>query len=138
MMKFSEETTEKILDIKEFSNGKLGSEFELSALIESASKSGKQIYFDKLIFTAKFLKGLKSVMAKNVNDKVLTGKYVKEFSDNLEVFKDCVKIITSDAEDIIKDMFRKKYLEVTQESMNNAVLLIDDLALCKDYYNSKR
>ncbi len=137
-MKFSEETIDLILDIKEFSGGKLRNEFELSALIEYTINKDNRSKFDDIIFHAKFLKGLAKVMSGYNESEDKAEKLLSEYTSELKVITGLIESVLSMTEPIIKDSFNKKYFELTPECFMNLNLFLEDLSLCKDYFNDRK
>lgn len=134
-MRFSEQTIDLILDIKEFSGGKLKNEFELSALIEYTKIKTNNISFDDIIFKAKFLKGLSKVIAVNTDSKENSDKLLAEYSDELKNLVILIQNSLQNSDDIIVNSFKNKFFELTPECFLNLNFLIDDLSVCKDYFN---
>ena len=134
-MKFSEETIDLILDIKEFTGGKLKNEFELSALIEFTHTHGKDVTFSEIIFKAKFLKGLARVMAASTESKENSEKFLAEYTEELASITALITKGLENSDTIISETFKSRFFELTPESFMNMNPLIEDLALCKDYFN---
>jgi len=137
-MRFSEKTIDLILDIKEFSGGKLKNEFELSALIEYTIYKENRKIFDDIIFKAKFLKGLSKVMAGKIESQENRGKLLEEYTAELTSLTESINNAFTDSDPVIKDSFLNKYFELTPESFMNLNLLLEDLSVCKDYFNDKK
>lgn len=137
-MRFSNETIDLILDIKEFSNGKLKNEFELSALIEYTNNDKSHVSFRDIIFKAKFLKGLARVIAVSTDSKENSEKFISEYTAELKKLTEMILSGLSGSNQIILDSFKKKFFELTPESLKSFNLLIEDLSICKDYFNDLR
>jgi len=137
-MRFSEETIDLILDIKEFSGGKLKNEFELSALIEFTHTNKSDISFNDIIFKAKFLKGLAKVMAVSVESKENSEKFMTEYTTELKKLTELIQKGLQKSDPLILNTFKNKYFDLTPESFINMNFLIEDLSVCKDYFNDKR
>lgn len=134
-MRFSEKTIDLILDIKEFSGGKLKNEFELSALIEYTKTKPNKISFESIIFKAKFLKGLSKIIAVNPDSKEDTDKLLSEYTEELKKLTLLIRDSLTDTDSVILGMFKNKFFELTQECFLNLNLLIEDLSVCKDFFN---
>lgn len=137
-MRFSEETIDLILDIKEYSGGKLKNEFELSALIEHTIQKENKKAFDDIIFKAKFLKGLSKVMAGTIENEESREKLLTEYTAELKSLTELINNTLSIPDPMIKDSFGNKFFELTPESFMNLNLLLEDLSTCKDYFNDKK
>lgn len=137
-MRFSEKTIDLILDIKEFSGGKLKNEFELSALIEFTHTNKSDISFKDIIFKAKFLKGLAKVMAVSVESKENSEKFMTEYTTELKNLTELILNALQNSDPVILNTFKNKYFELTPDCFINMNLLIEDLSVCKDYYNDKK
>ena len=90
-MRFSEDTIDLILDIKEYSGGKLRNEFELSALIEHTIYRNNQKIFNDIIFKAKFLKGLSRVLAGKIENNESREKLFSEYTEEIKNFTELIK-----------------------------------------------
>ncbi len=134
-MRFSEETIDLILDIKEFSGGKLKNEFELSALIEYTKTRPNSITFDSIIFKAKFLKGLSKVIAVNSDSKEDMEKLLSEYTEELKNLTILIQDSLIDSDAVIMSSLKNKFFELTPDCFLNLNLLIEDLSVCKDYFN---
>ena len=137
-MRFSEETIDLILDIKEFSGGKLKNEFELSALIEFTISRQNEKTFGDIIFKAKFLKGMSKVMSGNIESEDSRKKLLAEYAEELRKLTDLINETLSNSEPVIIDSFGKKFFELTPECYMNLNLLVEDLSVCKDFFNDKK
>ncbi len=133
-MKFSDKTVDLIFKINEFSGKRVKNVFEVSFLIESALSSEiKRKEFEDLIFTAKYVNGLKSVLS----NRIITGneymeKMFDEFNKNFQKFLDQLKVMTFES---MNKQYTGKYFALDQQSINNSMELIEDLSLCKTYFN---
>jgi hypothetical protein len=137
-MRFSEETIDLILDIKEYSGGKIRNEFELSALMEFTVNKQNKKAFDDIVFKAKFLKGLSKVMAGNIESKESRKKLLAEYTEELKNLTELIKDTLSSPEPIVMNTFNQKFFELTPECFMNLNLLIEDLSVCKDFFNDKK
>jgi len=137
-MRFSEETIDLILDIKEYSGGKLRNEFELSALIEFTINRNNQRTFNNIIFKAKFLKGLSKVLAGNIDSEENRQKLLAEYTEEFKNFAELIKDSLSGYDPIINESFSHKFFELTPDCLMNLNILVEDLSVCKDYFNDKK
>ena len=137
-MRFSEETIDLILDIKEYSGGKLKNEFELSALIEFTINRQNNKTFDDIIFKAKFLKGLSKVLAGKIESKESRDKLFSEYTEEFKNFTELIKDTLSILDPIVSESFMQKFFKLTPECFMNLNLLLEDLSVCKDFFNDKK
>jgi hypothetical protein len=137
-MRFSEDTIDLILDIKEYSGGKLRNDFELSALIEHTINKNNQKTFNDIIFKAKFLKGLSRVLAGKIESNESREKLFSEYTEEIKNFTELIKDTLSKLDPVITGMFMQKFFELTPECFMNLNLLIEDLSVCKDFFNDKK
>lgn len=132
-MTFSEKTKDLLLDIKEYSNGKIKNDFELSVLFEAGYFANKTV-FGELIFKAKFLNGILKILSDNPAQDV-TEKLMPEFAKNLEELTGLIKDILVAADESANKIFFEKYFDVKPDIISELALLIMDLSACKDYFN---
>lgn len=136
-VKLSDNTTDLLFEVKEFSENGIVNINDTAALIEFTLGRSDEKTFRDLIFTAKYLQGLKNVLNKNVpiDDNAETN-IRNEFQKNLEKFHRQLKsILKSSGNDEFNKQFEETYISLTQEAMFNIMNLIDDLSFFKKYYN---
>lgn len=136
-MSFSGKTIDLILEIKDFSNGKVKNDFDLSVLLETGYFTDKKPVFEELIFKAKFLYGMLNIFSGNPYQEHFE-KILPEFGKNLEEFTGILRKITEDGNDYITKPFREKYLNISPEVLPELAILISDLSICKDYFNEMK
>jgi hypothetical protein len=146
-MDISEKTLNLVLDIKDFSGGKLKNENDVATLIECSVSAEKQALFDDMIFIAKYLNGLGKILHSNMAGATLSGKdkieenaeekIKNEFRQSLVKLRIQIKEIVEAALSEDKNYFEQKYLVMTRESMINLTTLIYDLSWVKKYMNSR-
>jgi hypothetical protein len=136
-MSFSEKTINLILDIKEYSDGKIKNDFELSVLLESGYFTDKRPLFEELIFKAKFLNGVLNIFSGNPGQDKMD-KLMPEFAKNLEDLTGLMKKIVGTSGEGINKIFQEKYFVVKPDVINELTLLIMDLSACKDYFNDRK
>ncbi len=131
---FSEETNNTVLEISDFSNGKLKNIFELSALIENSKR--KEKLFGDIIFRAKYLYGIVNVLSDAANSDIVNDSLKSEFSSALLELKDLLSSYVSDIPE--KEMFDKKFFGMSQECMNDFIGFVIDLSYTKEYFNDRK
>lgn len=150
-MKLSQKTKDTLLELNEFSGGKIKNTLDLSYLIEIAEISQKDKLFYDIQFTAKYINGLTKVLQSNVNltPKPQTGEFVsdpeaarakvmEEYKKNAVKFTAYLKDLLADADEDIKNSMEERYLQLNRTSMVNLTSLIYDLSWLKKFNNSKR
>lgn len=150
-MKLSQKTEDTLLELNEFSGGKIKNTLDLSYLIEIAEQSKKDKLFYDIQFTAKYINGLTKVLQSNVNltPKPQTGetvadpeaaraKIMEEYKKNAVKFTNYLKDLLLESDETIRISFEERYLQLNRTSMVNLTSLIYDLSWLKKFYNSKR
>jgi len=135
-MKISEKTSGIISDINDISRSFIKNNYEVSALIEISFKADKQEIFRGLIFTSKYVTGLKNVLT---SDKLSGEEYIDktygDFNSNLQKIFDLLKLMLKDEEKEVIDFFENKYFVMSHDSISNIIELAKDLSICKEYMN---
>lgn len=110
---------------------------DVKFLFQLCNDDSALISFERLIFDAKYIHGLRSVLGKfSINEDRYMEKIFGEFSSNLEKFTKHLKSISESAEKSAAADFQKKYLRLDQENMVSLMSLIDDLSVCKEHLNN--
>ena len=122
-----------------FSRQKLKQSDDLERLIEISIQSDKLIILEKIAFTAKYLQGLFAIIQRGdkIIDEEIFKKYTAEYSENIELLKNNLKIILSEGSEFYKKIFEEKYFSLTQSSISNLNNLCYDLSWLKMYLNEK-
>ncbi|MDQ3020086.1 MAG: hypothetical protein M3R36_05900 [Bacteroidota bacterium] len=136
-MNFKDEVKDLIFNINDYSERSVKNVYELSVLIDSAVFSGRNKEFKDLIFIAKYVSGLKSVLSnKSINGDKYIEKIFDEFNKSLQRFFELLKSAVSELDENVIKHFNSKYFCMNQESVFNGMELIEDLSLCKEYFNN--
>jgi hypothetical protein len=136
-MEFSNETMKIISVVEEISNGRLNFKEDLQRLIEASFLNNKMKYLEDLSFQAKYSQGLLKII-QNRDNKIEDEYFVKvqnEFMESVLKIKEILETLLSQSSEFIKQIFREKYLQMTQQSLNNLNLLCNDLGFVKIYFN---
>lgn len=135
-MEISDETRNLLKIINDFSSKKIKNTFEISALIEAGTLPDGKKKFEELIFTSKYVNGLKSVLS---NRSITGDQYIEnmfnEFNVNLQKVIGLLKEVITGFDKNISAQFENKYFLLDQESIINTMELIEDLSLCKEFFN---
>lgn len=135
-MKFSEETNNLIDDVNSGSVNPVKNLYEFSVIAETALAGNKLDEFKDLIFTAKYIKGLKSVLNNRiVNADDFTEKIFDEFNSSLRKFIGQLKNYLNDSDEMIFKHFTDRYFRMDHDCILSTLELIDDLSLCKEFLN---
>ena len=136
-MKISNSTGELLEKINEHSRKPLKNTYEVSALMESAFNLSKASEFKDLIFTAKYINGLKNVLSNRIiNGNDIMEKIFDEFNKNIQKFIELLNRMVIPLDEKTEEFFNVKYFKLDQESLANSLLLIEDLTSCKEYFNN--
>jgi len=150
-MQISRTTSDLILELKEFSSGKLRSTQDISFLIEASAVSKQEKLFEDTLFTAKYLNGLGKILRDHMTsslpqngtpapdriDENAIDKIRNEFREHMKKFLLQLTTLIKDIEDNDRKKFEEKYLSMDQQSMVNLTTLIYDLSWLKKFRNSK-
>jgi hypothetical protein len=138
-MNISDDTTKLLLDINDFSDDFIKHNYEISILVEAAFTAGDKDEFEKVIFTGKYLNGLKTIMSRNVSsDKSARERIENEFKVNTGKLIKYLKDIVENTDEETKKYFRENYFSLTGNSLDNVLSLAGDLSLIKKYFNVKK
>ena len=108
---------------------------DIRVLIDKSREKSSEVSFNELMFSAKYIKGLRTVLSKiTINGDAYQEKIFNEFTKNIEKFSLQIKSLLNNSGDLLNG-FEKKYFEMEHECMANLMSLIDDLSLCKEFYN---
>ena len=106
-------------------------------ILENTFKEKKIESFKDLIFIAKYIKGLKSVLSNQiVNKDDFMERMFEEFNKNVQKFSGNLKNIIDCSDDKVKLHFTNKYFELKQESLVNTMELAEDLSSFKEFLNA--
>lgn len=136
-MSFSDNTNSLIEKINDHTQEPLKNVYEVSVIIENSIKDRNFDLFKELIFTAKYVKGLKSVLSNQIiNRDDFMERMFEEFNKNVQKFSDNLNISIDSSGDNIKSHFNRKYFELNHTCLINVMELIEDLSKCKEFFNS--
>ncbi|MEO8209139.1 MAG: hypothetical protein ABI840_01150 [bacterium] len=136
-MNFNDEVKDLVFNINDYSERHIKNIFEVSVLIDSALSLGKKQDFKDLIFSAKYVNGLKNVLSnRSINGDKYIEKIFDEFNKSLQKFFELLKSVVSVSGESNVIHFNKKYFQMNQENVFNGMELVEDLSLCKEYFNN--
>jgi len=135
-MNISENTKDIIAEINEISDKYIKNNYEISVLIEISFHSDKLKNFRELIFTSKYVNGLKKILSSSeISGKDYIERTYRDFNLNLQKVFETLRKLLENEEPSTLSFFEKKYFKMDQESVNNILELASDLTLCKEYMN---
>ena len=134
----SNETIDLIFDLKGYSSDSIKNVEDLSRIIELTYYNNNEKEFMEIIFQSKYLKGVKNVLGKKIDDENARIKLTDEFKSNLENLSSKISMIIEQTDKELAHTFKNKYLNFTQECMANYLSLIDDFSICKNYFNDRK
>ena len=134
------EIANKIIDeINQTSERLIKNRFEVFVLIKNSISNNDSELFGNLLFTSKYVKGLKSVLSRGpINGNEYTEKMFNEFTLNLEKVIEQLKKSLNSSENPEKKIFDDKYFGMDHQSISNLMDLIDDLSMCKEFMNKNK
>lgn len=130
--------TEKLLDKTErFLNRPLSNKSHLALIIKAYSLKSDFTEFEDLCFTGKYLNGLFKVLEKSVDiPEVKNVDHIKsEISENVKKIMESISRINSALNEEEGSTISKKYLQLTQNSVQNLKSLAEDFDDIKKYLN---
>lgn len=137
-MLLSEATIELIFDLKEYSSDNIKNVEDLSRIIELTYSNNNEKEFMEIIFQGKYLKGVKNVLGKKIDDENTRIKLIDEFKNNLANLSTKISTIVEQKDKELAHTFQNRYFNLTQECMANFMSMIDDFSICKNYFNDKK
>ncbi|HMQ68813.1 MAG TPA: hypothetical protein PKA90_09590 [Ignavibacteria bacterium] len=136
-MGISENTKTLIEEINDKTQKPLKNIYEVSVIIENTGNENKAGLFKDLIFTAKYVKGLKKVLSGQVvNKDDFMERMFEEFNKNVLKFSEYLKDSVESSDEKTKTHFSRKYFELNHECLLNTMELIEDLSMCKEFFNA--
>ncbi len=136
-MNASEHKPEELaLTIQEFMGRKFIYPAHIIFLFELAAKNNSFEALSKLMFTAKYVTGLKKIVSSGsfTEDKYLE-KIFKEFNVNVQNMINILDELLEDSGGSIARELRNTYLKMDHESLARSLELAEDLSSCKEFFN---
>lgn len=131
-MIISRETTDLLNNIDIHSISGIKNKVDVSLIIELKFNSDRQ-YFDDIIFDAKYIKGLTTILTDKKRSDIST-ILSDEYKESIIKFRAKLKILLENISNT-EIQFNKDYFGTDINSLNNLIGLISDLAECKKYFN---
>ncbi|MEO8446397.1 MAG: hypothetical protein ABI528_02820 [bacterium] len=122
--------------ISDHSESNLKNLFEVTTLLEISKAEEMNVQFRQLIFSAKYVNGLKNVLANRaINKDQYMEKIFGEFNNNIQKVVSILDEMTAQSKENVRKFFNDKYFLMNHESIANTMELIEDLSICKEYFN---
>ncbi len=128
----------KLLDDTEtFLNRSLSNKSDLLLIIKAYDSKGNFEKFEDLCFTGKYLNGLFKVLDKSTDiPEVKNVDHIKqEISENIKKLMQSLSELTSELNEEEKKLITIKYLQLTQNSVQNLKSIAEDFDEIKIYLN---
>lgn len=128
----------EILDeVKKLSDNKLNHLEDLERLITISVEKNLISELESLSFQAKYITGLIQVIKRreNISDENYSIKIKDELVESYNKLKILLAKITNNFSPFIENIFKEKYFQLTQSSLNDLNLLCQDLSFLKLYFN---
>lgn len=124
-------------DVEKFSGKSLNKKNDLLIILEAINTGEKFKDFENLSFTGKYVNGLFRVLrnSANIPEVENVDQIKKDLSENMEKVISQLKDITSSINEMNKNFFEDNYFQLSQSSMQNVKLLVEDLDIVKKYLN---
>lgn len=121
----------------EFAHGKVNHPEDLGRIIDLVFQFNNEPAFEEFAFHAKYLVGLMRIIQTKDNplDEEYFKKVKEEYREHIEKVREKFSIIIEPGSDFVKEIFKKKYLALTQESLEQLNKLCEDLGRIKSYLN---
>jgi len=110
---------------------------DVERLIGIVTEKGKEIEFEELIFTSKYVCGLIRIVKNSTGvPEVNSIEHIKEdLNENIKKGIEQIRGIISASDGKEKDYFEQTFLTPTTQSFNNLYQLFSDLEAVKKYVN---
>ncbi len=135
---FENLTPESLLsDIENFSKILLPKKNDLLLVFTEGLKTENLQSFDSLIFTAKYVRGLKRVLEKGASQPDVNNLEVikKDLSENITAVVNILKLFNSTMPEKNKEKFEYDYLKTNEDCLSNLDNLLIGLEWTKIYSN---
>ncbi len=124
-------------DVERVSGTSLNKKNDLLIILEAINTGEKFEDFEKLSFTGKYVNGLFRVLANSTKiPEVENVDHIKkDLSENMEKVISQLKGIALIMNEKNKILIEENYLQLSQDSLQNLRLLVEDLDIIKKYLN---
>lgn len=124
------------LKIQEFMGRKFTYPAHIVFLLGLACKNNSFESLGKMMFTAKYVTGLKKIVSSGsfTEDKYLENIF-KEFNLNVQNMINSLDEFLEDSGEAMEGELRNSYLKMDHESLAKSLELAEDLSSCKEFFN---
>jgi len=127
-------STESFLsDIEQFAQRKFRYRLEIGLLIEAANSVSLRRVLDDILFHAKFLANAFNLLKRVGSDSPDTVKLSSEFQEGVEKVSTLLRTLIKESPKEMRDIFLKRFLSLSAESMNELLSLCTELSWMKNY-----
>ena len=127
-------STESLLsEIEQFAQRKFRYRLEIGLLIETANSLSLRRELDDILFNAKFLTNASALLKRVGSDSPETVKLSSEFGDGVEKVSTLLRTLIKESPTEIRDLFLKRFLSLSAESMHELLSLCSELSWMKNY-----
>ena len=126
--------------VEDFSKSGFKRKKDIQSLIDESLNNGYEEEFEELIFTAKYIEGLKRVLQKGREFQEIENldHVKKDLTESMEKFIDQIRLILKKSSPEMKKYFDETYLILTPQCLHNLNELLCDLEWIKKYLNFKK
>ena len=120
----------------QFSKGNISCREDVERIIELSFQFNHIKTLEDLAFNGKYVTGLVRIIRGKDNsfNEEYFSKIKEEYAGHIEEVKKKFLLILEPGSDFVKGIFGKKYLELTQECLENLNKLCEDLSKLKSYF----
>lgn len=132
----SDNTSKLLLEVSSCGNRPIINFFDVGLLIEYI---GQPDNLNELIFTSKFLTGLRKILGNKVSLGNEPAENIRrEFNDAIMKLRNLLEKFTSNLDLSQAQSFKQKYLLLNQQSVASFFSIAEDLSLYKEYLNRNK
>lgn len=134
---YQKEATELFDKIKSYSSDELNCPEDLLRLLEIVLRRKRIDLLEETAFHAKFAEGIMKIIQTGsaANDEKYFAKLKSEYASSIEIIKQNLGIVLQDSAGFFREIFEKKYFELSYSGMENLNKLCSDLGCIKLYFN---
>ncbi|MCU0405616.1 MAG: hypothetical protein MUE91_02885 [Ignavibacteriaceae bacterium] len=126
-----------LMEVEAFTGSLLLKKDDIVKLIEVVVAEKKEVEFEKLTFTAKYICGMMRVVknAPGIPEVSSINHIKSDLNDNMKMGIDQLKELIAFSDADMKNYFEKAYFTLTTQNFTNLTQLFSDLESVKKYIN---